>query len=73
MSHFLPGGGAEMGANPFEKFYFVLEGEITCSTDVDGEITLKKGEGVFFGPNENRAILNKSNYPCTTLVIYNYA
>ena len=71
LSHFLPGGGAEMAASPTEKVYFVLEGEVTVVTP-DSEITLKKSDTIFVGPNEQRAIVNKTNMPASMLVIINY-
>jgi quercetin dioxygenase-like cupin family protein len=71
LSHFLPGGGADMAASPTEKVYFVLEGEITIVTP-DSEITLRAMDSIFIGPNEPRAIMNKTNMPASTLVIINY-
>ncbi len=71
LSHFLPGGGAEMDATPTEKIYFVLEGEVTVQTPKE-EITLRKYDSIFIGPNEQRAIINKTNLPASMLVIINY-
>jgi quercetin dioxygenase-like cupin family protein len=71
LSHFLPGGGAEMGATPTEKIYFVLEGEVTVVTPKE-EITLKKSDSIFIGPGEERAIINKTNLPASMLVVINY-
>ena len=71
ISHFLPGGGAEMGATATEKIYFVLEGEVTVITPKE-EITLRKWDSIFIGPGEERAIVNKSNLPASMLVIINY-
>ncbi|HUJ69531.1 MAG TPA: cupin domain-containing protein [Syntrophorhabdales bacterium] len=71
LSHFLPGGGAEMAASPTEKFYYVLKGEITIVTP-ETEITLKKSDSIFIGPGEQRAIMNKTNMPASTLVVINY-
>ncbi|MBP1609205.1 MAG: Cupin domain protein [Acidobacteria bacterium] len=71
LSHFLPGGGAEMGATATEKIYFVLEGEVTVITPKE-EITLRKWDSIFIGPGEERAIVNKSNLPASMLVIINY-
>jgi glyoxylate utilization-related uncharacterized protein len=42
LSHFLPKGGAFEDANPVEKVYFVLEGEVTVIM-ADGEPTLENG------------------------------
>jgi glyoxylate utilization-related uncharacterized protein len=71
MSHFLPGGGAEFGATPAEKYYFVLDGEITVKTQKE-EITLGKWDSAYIGPNEGRSILNKTNKPVSMLVVINY-
>ncbi|MFC1910418.1 cupin domain-containing protein [Chloroflexota bacterium] len=71
LSHFLPGGGAEYGATPSEKYYFVLDGEITIKTDKE-EITLGRWDSIFMGPNEGRSIINKTNKPVSMLVIVNY-
>ena len=71
LSHFLPGGGAEMAGSPTEKVYYVLEGEITIVTP-ETEITLRKSDSIFIGPGEQRAIINRTNMPASTLVIINY-
>ena len=39
LSHFLPGGGAEMDATPIEKVYVVVDGEVTVTTET-GDTTL---------------------------------
>jgi len=73
LSYFLPGGGAEYAYedSPTEKFYYVLDGEITAKTKKE-EITVGPGEGVFFPPNEGREIINKTNKPVTMLVAITY-
>jgi glyoxylate utilization-related uncharacterized protein len=73
MSHFLPGGGAEYAYedSPMEKFYFVLDGEITVKTKKE-EFVLGPMEGIFMAPNEGREIINKTNKPVTMLVVVNY-
>ena len=71
LSHFLPGGGAEFGATPAEKYYFVLDGEITVKTEKE-EITLGPWDSVYIGPNEGREIINKTNKPVSMLVVINY-
>ena len=72
LSHFLPGGGAEMGATPTDKVYFVLEGEVTIVTPDKKEITLRTYDSIFIGPGEERAIINKTNMPASMLVVINY-
>jgi glyoxylate utilization-related uncharacterized protein len=71
MSHFLPGGGAEFGATPAEKYYFVLDGEITVKTEKE-EITLGQWDSIYIGPKEGREIINKTNKPVSMLVVINY-
>ena len=73
MSHFLPGGGAEYAYedSPLEKFYFVIDGEITVKTKKE-EFVLGPMEGIFIAPNEGREIINKTNKPVSMLVAINY-
>ena len=73
MSHFLPGGGAEYAYedSPLEKFYFVLDGEITVKTKKE-EFVLEPMEGIFIAPNEGREIINQTNKPASMLVAINY-
>ncbi len=72
LSHFLPGGGAEMDASPTEKIYFVLDGEVTVKTPKGEEITLKPWDSIFIGPNEEREIINKTNKTASMIVVINY-
>jgi glyoxylate utilization-related uncharacterized protein len=71
LSHFLPGGGAEFGAPPGEKVYFVLEGEVTIKT-ADEEIVLRPNDLIYIAPEEGREIINKTNLPASMLVVYSY-
>jgi len=67
MSHFLPGGGAELDATPVEKVYVVLSGEITV--EAGGQrLTLKPFDSCVIGKNEERSIVNESSLPATILV-----
>ena len=73
LSHFLPGGGAEYAYedSPTEKFYIVLDGEITVKSKTE-ELTLGPMDGVYIAPNEGREIINNTNMPVTMLVVINY-
>lgn len=73
LSHFLPGGGAEMDAGPLGKIYVVLEGEVTISLDTGEEHVLRKLDSCFIPAGEGRAIQNNSNLVATMLVIMPYA
>ncbi len=69
LSHFLPGGGAEMSASTHERVYVVLEGKIVIKTEDGKEIELGPLDSIYIPPGEKRAILNKTNLPATMLVI----
>ena len=70
LSHFLPGGGAEYAYedSPTEKFYIVLDGEITIKSKTE-EFTIGRMEGIYIAPYEGREIMNKTNMPVTMLVV----
>lgn len=46
LSHFLPGGGAEMAPAPVEMFYYIAEGEMTVTTDDGEKHVLQKGDSI---------------------------
>jgi len=72
LSHFLPGGGTEQpDANPLEKVYIVVSGEVTIVT-ADGEVTLGPLDSCYLAPNEARAIENRTNQPATMLTVITY-
>jgi quercetin dioxygenase-like cupin family protein len=68
LSYFLPGGGAGRSASPTEKYYIVLDGEVTVSTD-EGEQTLGPLDSCHLAGGEARAILNRGNTVARMLVV----
>lgn len=68
ISHYLPGGGAEIGLQPIEIIFYVLDGELTIITD-SGDIALLKGEAIHISRGENKGIKNNTNYPATMLLV----
>ena len=68
LSHFLPGGGAEMSSSDVERVYFVLIGEVVVITD-GGEFTLKAMDSCGIAAGERRAVVNRSNLPASMLVV----
>jgi mannose-6-phosphate isomerase-like protein (cupin superfamily) len=72
LSHFLPQGGAEFGATPTEKVYFVLEGEVTVIDGNNQKTVLKAWDSIYIGANEGRSIINETNRPASMLVVMNY-
>jgi quercetin dioxygenase-like cupin family protein len=71
LSHFLPGGGAEMDATPIEKVYIVIEGEITVETEHE-VTTLGPLDSCWLAPSEARKIENRTNRPASMLVVMPY-
>jgi quercetin dioxygenase-like cupin family protein len=73
LSHFLPGGGAEMDSTPIEKVYVVVDddGEVTVTTE-DGDITLGPLDSSRLAPGEARSIVNRTNRPASMLVVMPY-
>ena len=67
MSQLLPGGGIEPSASPEEKFYLVLEGEVTFETP-DGVVTLGVWDSCRIAPSETRALRNETKRPATVLL-----
>lgn len=72
LTHFLPGGGAELDASPVEKMYMVLDGEVTIINADKDRIILRKWDSIHIGANEQREIFNDTNYPASMLVVINY-
>ena len=61
LSHFLPGGGAEMAPAKFEMVYYIIEGEmaVTLKGEQGEEMyVLQSGDSVHFGKDTERACLN---------------
>lgn len=73
LSHFLPGGGAEMDASPLEKIYVVIHGEVTVKLDTGEKQVLRQFDSCFIPCGEARELINESNETATMLVIMPYA
>lgn len=72
MSHFLPGGGAEMSANDFEKVYFVLSGTLTVIAEDGTRYTLNPTDTLYIPAGEKRYLINETNNTASMLVIAGY-
>lgn len=72
LSHFLPGGGAEMDASPLEKIYVVLSGEITIELGGGTTHVLRDLDSCFIPGGESRAVFNRGNAIATMLVVMPY-
>ncbi len=69
LSHFLPGGGAEMDAGPLEKIYVVLAGEVTVELGTGEVQVLRPLDSCFIPGGEARAVRNDGNAVASMLVI----
>lgn len=62
LSHFLPGGGADVAAAKFEMIYYIVEGEMTVTLYDDGDqatdYVLRAGDSVHFGKGTKRGCKN---------------
>lgn len=67
MSQLLPGGKTSLGASPQEKFYVVLEGEVTIENGVDS-VVLKQWDSCRIAPGEKRALRNDTMRPAVILL-----
>ncbi|MCW3836202.1 cupin domain-containing protein [Sphingomonas canadensis] len=72
LSHFLPGGGAEMDASPLEKIYVVIEGAVTIELGDGTCHILRPFDSCFIGAGEARAIRNEGNAVASMLVVMPY-
>ena len=67
MSHFLPGGGAEMSSSPKERAYYVLSGSLQINGKND-KFVLSPGDLIYIGPGEERSFTVLGNEPASILV-----
>lgn len=62
LSHFLPGGGANVAPANFEMIYYIIEGEMTVEmfddADKSQKYVLHAGDSVHFGKGTKRGCLN---------------
>ena len=68
LSHFLPGGGAEMSSSPRERAYFVLSGSMVVKGKAE-EYTVEPGDLIYIAAGEEREIKITGTEPATILVI----
>ena len=68
LSHFLPGGGCQFGANPLESIYYIVEGEMDIELEGGDKSTLRAGDSFHCGPNTSKGIQNNGSVTCQMLV-----
>jgi quercetin dioxygenase-like cupin family protein len=67
LTHFLPGGGTDLGNNMMESIYYIIEGEMTLTTD-DGDTVLRAGDSFHCGPGTNKCVKNTGTTSAQMLV-----
>lgn len=72
LSHFLPGGGAEMAVSDTDKVYVLISGKLSIITENGKEIILEPLDSLYIAAGEKRSIINKTNMPASMLVISTY-
>jgi uncharacterized cupin superfamily protein len=68
LSHYLPGGVAELSAQPSETVYVVVAGELVMASDGE-EAALGPFDSVHFTTGTTRTVQNRTNLPASMLVI----
>lgn len=68
LSHYLPGGRADLAPQVAETVYVVLAGALVMSADGQ-DVTLGPCDSVHFTPGTVRAVENRTNAPASMLVI----
>jgi quercetin dioxygenase-like cupin family protein len=68
LSHYLPGGEAELAAQPTETVYVVVAGELVMISEGTEE-TLRQYDSVHFTTGTVRQVVNRSPLPASMIVI----
>lgn len=68
LSHYLPGGKAELSPQVSETVYVILSGQLVMSSDGE-EVTLGALDSVHFTPGTTRTVENRTQLPAGMLVI----
>ena len=67
MSQLLPGGHTSLDASPLEKYYVVLDGELTIDNGAES-VKLGPWDTCRIAPGEKRALKNETNRTVTGLL-----
>lgn len=70
ISYYLPGGGADMGPQPVEVVYYVLEGTITVKGETE-EFVLQSQDVLHVDAGTMKSIRNTGKTPATLFVLAN--
>lgn len=68
LSHYLPGGSAELAPQTAETVYVVVAGELVMTSE-EAEAALGPFDSVHFTTGTQRTVVNRTNLPASMLVI----
>jgi mannose-6-phosphate isomerase-like protein (cupin superfamily) len=68
LSHYLPGGAAELAPQDAETVYVILSGQLVMAADGE-EVALDPNDSVHFTAGTLRTVENRTNLPASMLVI----
>ncbi|RAX46839.1 cupin [Arthrobacter sp. AQ5-06] len=68
LSHYLPGGAAELAHQAAETVYVVVSGELVMTSEGKEEV-LVQYDSVHFTPGTLRTVHNRTNLPASMIVI----
>ena len=68
-SYFQPNGGAEFGAAPKERIYYMISGTMTCNGENGEKHELNPGDLLYIGAGEKRDMVITGGKPAEVLVI----
>jgi len=68
LSHYLPGGQADLSAQVAETVYVVVSGSLVMTSD-GVEASLDPMDSVHFSPGTTRTVVNRTHLPASMLVI----
>ena len=66
-SRIAPGGGTTLDASDVEKFYVVLDGEVSISNGSE-EVALRRWDSCRIAPGEKRALANRTGREAVILL-----
>ena len=73
LTHFLPGGGCQYGANAKESIYYIVEGQMYLESEVgtpdEVKTTLYAGDCYHCGPNTKKSVVNNGTVSSQMLVV----
>ena len=68
ITYFIPGGYTDMGSNPMESIYYILNGEMTLQVENDPPTVLHAGDSFRCAGGVSKCVKNTGTEVCQMLV-----